>query len=86
MKGRRLVAWNVRKLRTAKGISQERLANDAGIARAYMSEVERATKAVTVDVLDKLAAVLGVAPADLLRVPAPGEEKPDPLPAGRRRG
>ena len=32
MGGRELLAWNLRHLRTARGLSQERLAVDAGVA------------------------------------------------------
>lgn len=85
MTGRDLVAWNVRKLRAAKGISQERLAADAGIARGYMGDIERGSRASSVDILDKLAAALGVETAALLRVPEPGEAIPEALPRGRRR-
>ncbi len=84
MTGRELVAWNVRKLRAAKGISQERLAVDAGIARGYMGDIERASRAASVDILDRLATALGVETASLLRVPAPDETSPAALPRGRR--
>lgn len=84
MIGRELVAWNVRKLRAAKGISQERLAADAGIARGYMGDVERASRAASIDILDRLAAALGVETAELLRVPDAAEAAPQTLPRGRR--
>jgi transcriptional regulator with XRE-family HTH domain len=84
MIGRELVAWNVRKLRAAKGISQERLAADAGIARGYMGDIERASRAATVDILDRLATALGVETAVLLRTPEAGEASPEALPRGRR--
>jgi len=84
MTGRELVAWNVRKLRVAKGISQERLAADAGIARGYMGDIERASRAITLDILDRLAAALGVAAADLLQIPGDGAARPVTLPRGRR--
>jgi len=85
MTGRELVAWNVRKLRTAKGVSQERLAADAGIARGYMGDIERGLRAASVDILDRLAAALGVETAALLRVPDAGEASPEALRRGRRR-
>jgi transcriptional regulator with XRE-family HTH domain len=86
MKGRELVAWNVRALRVARGLTQERLAVDAGLARTYVGEVERAQKGVTVDVLDQLAAALDVPPADLLRAPQLGEQAPAVFRGGRRKG
>lgn len=84
MKGRELVAWNMRKLRTAQKLTQERLADDAGLARTHVGEIERAEKSVTVDVLDKLAEVLGVPVSALLQAPAEGEPPPSALQSGRK--
>ncbi|RYY22561.1 MAG: XRE family transcriptional regulator [Sphingomonadales bacterium] len=83
MNGRALVARNLRRLRTARGVSQERLAADAGVDRAYLSELEREQGNVTVDLLDRLAAVLGVAVGEFLE-PADAD-RVAPLPAGRKR-
>jgi len=41
MNGRMLIAWNLRKIRVQQGISQEALAADAGIDRAYLGGLER---------------------------------------------
>lgn len=76
---------NLRCLRMARGVSQEWLAADAGVARTYIGEVEQAQKAVTVDVLDKLAVVLDVSAGEFLRIPDDGEEEPARLRGGRRR-
>jgi transcriptional regulator with XRE-family HTH domain len=84
MNARQILAWNIRRLRTARGISQERLAADARVARTYLGEIERAQKAASVDTLDKLALVLDVAVAEFLREPPEGEERPAALPGGRR--
>lgn len=67
MNGRALVAWNLKKLRTERGISQERLAADAGIDRAYLSEIERQLGNASVDLLDRLAGVLGVSVSAFFR-------------------
>ncbi len=64
---REIVAGNLRRLRHAKGISQEELADRAGINRNYVGKMEREENAATVDMLEKLATVLGVDPADLLQ-------------------
>ena len=64
---REIVAGNLRRLRHAKGISQEELADRAGIDRNYVGKLEREENAATVDMLEKLAPVLGVDPAELLR-------------------
>jgi transcriptional regulator with XRE-family HTH domain len=60
MDGRTLVGLNVRRLRVAKGISQERLAFDSGVDRSYLGGMERGEENPTVDVLDRLAATLTV--------------------------
>jgi transcriptional regulator with XRE-family HTH domain len=85
MNARELVAWNVRRLRVLQGISSERLAADAGVDRSYMSRLERGVANPTVDVLEKVAGVLAVEVADLFAVPEANEERPEPLPGGRRR-
>ena len=84
MKGRVLLAWNLRALRTAKSLSQERLAADAGVDRAWVSELEREQGNTSVDLLDRLAEALGVPIAALLAEPEPDADKPQPLRSGRR--
>lgn len=85
MNGRALVAWNLRRLRTERGISQERLAADAGVDRAYVSELERELGNASVDMLDKLATVLEITIGEFLTVPPEGHSKIKPLAAGRKR-
>lgn len=84
MNGRALVAWNLRRLRTERGVSQERLAADAGVDRAYISELERELGNASVDLLDRLAEVLDVAVAEFLAPVPSGQAKAEPLPAGRK--
>ena len=84
MNGRALVAWNLRRLRTERGISQERLAADAGVDRAYISELEREQGNASVDLLDRLADVLRVPIGDVLAPVPAGGTKIEPLPAGRK--
>ncbi len=83
MKGRVLLAWNLRRLRSERGISQERLAADAEVDRAYVSELERKKGNATVDLLDRLAMVLDAPLVEFFRVPKPGEKRPKPLKGGR---
>jgi transcriptional regulator with XRE-family HTH domain len=84
MGGRALLAWNLRLLRTARGLSQERLAVDAGVARAWISQLEREQGNSSIDLLERLALALEVPIAALLAEPAPGAAKPQPLPNGRK--
>ena len=84
MNGRALVAWNLRRLRVKRGLSQERLAYDAEVDRAYVGGVERRVENPTVDVLDRLAVTLGVSLAEFFRQPRRGAVPPKPLRSGRK--
>jgi len=66
---REIFARNLRRIRHESGLSQEALANDAGIDRTYISALERGVYSATIDMVAKLASVLQVEPADLLRKP-----------------
>jgi len=70
----RTVAANVRSLRKAAGLSQEELADKAGVDRTYVSQVERQLRNVTISVLAQLARALRTTP-DRLLVPAEGQGK-----------
>ena len=64
---REVLAFNLRTLRRERNLSQEALAHRAEIDRTYVSSLERGNYAASIDVVDKLACVLGVEAADLLR-------------------
>lgn len=85
MKGWALVAWNLRRVRVARGLSQEALATDAGVDRAYLGGLERQAENPTVDLLDRVVATLGVPLGELFVQPSPDEPPPAPLPPGGRR-
>lgn len=57
---------NVRRLREAKGWSQEAFAHEAGIHRTYVSDIERGARNPTILIVEKLAQPLGVTASDLL--------------------
>jgi transcriptional regulator with XRE-family HTH domain len=84
MNARSLVARNLRRLRVAKGLSQEGLAADANIDRSYMSRLERGIENPTVALLERLADALGSNIVDFFVAPKPGEPAPGTLPSGRR--
>jgi transcriptional regulator with XRE-family HTH domain len=67
---RQLFATNLRRIRHDRKISQEGLAYDAGVDRAYLSRVERAVTYVGLEIIGKLAAVLEVDPAEFFRRPS----------------
>lgn len=64
---RAVVAKNLRKLRQIKGLSQEDLAHRADITANYVSSLEREEYAVSVDVIERLAAALDIEPMELFR-------------------
>ena len=66
---RQLFATNLRRLRHERKVSQEQLANDAEVDRAYLSRVERAVTYVGLEIVGKLAAILEVDPAEFFRRP-----------------
>lgn len=85
MKGRALLAWNLRRIRSEQLVSQERLAFDAEMDRAYVSELERERGNASVDILDKLAEALAVPIADFFKMPGKNEKKSAGLKVGRPR-
>ena len=80
--GSERVAWNIRRIRVDKGLSQEKLAIDSGVDRSYVSRLERGLENPTVAMLDRMAKALDVTVNELLTVP--NGPKPKPLPSGRR--
>lgn len=67
MKLREVVAKNLRRLRNAQGLSQEELADRADVNRNYVGMLEREEHAATIDMLEKLADVLGIDPVEFLK-------------------
>jgi DNA-binding Xre family transcriptional regulator len=61
------VRLRLRELRDARGWTQAKLAREADLRQATISELETgSTQGVAFDTLDKLASALGVEPGDLL--------------------
>ncbi|ESX09919.1 XRE family transcriptional regulator [Mesorhizobium sp. LSJC265A00] len=85
MDARKIVGWNLRKFRVAKGLSQERLALEAGIDRSYIGRVERGSENVTITTLELIAAVLQTSVASLLQEPERDAPAPKSLSSGRKR-
>jgi transcriptional regulator with XRE-family HTH domain len=66
---REVFASNLRRLRHAKGLSQDDLAYEAEISRSYLSQLEKGAFYASLKIIGKLAIALGVEPAELLRLP-----------------
>jgi transcriptional regulator with XRE-family HTH domain len=56
---RKRVGLNLRRLRQAKGLTQEELAHRAEIHQTYLSGVEVGKRNPSIEVLDRIAAALG---------------------------
>lgn len=67
MKLRRVVAQNLRRIRRERGLSQEELADQAGLNRNYVGMIEREENAPTVDALEQLSEALNIDPVSFFR-------------------
>lgn len=65
---RAVLATNLRRLRSAQGLSQEQLAERAGIHRNYLGGIERRERNVGLDNIERIARALSVTISDLLSV------------------
>lgn len=63
---RQLFARNLREARSGLGLSQEELAEIAGLHRTYIGSVERAERNISVDNMEQLARALKKTVVDLL--------------------
>ncbi len=86
MTARARIAWNLRRIRTARQISQEHLAVDANVDRTYVSGIEREEFNPAVDILDRIARALDIDISELFARIDPDEIAPSTLKRGRRKG
>jgi transcriptional regulator with XRE-family HTH domain len=72
---REVFATNLRRLRNAKGLSQDDLAYEAEVSRSYLSQIEKGVFFASLKIVGKLAVALDVEPAELLKLPPkPGKQ------------
>jgi transcriptional regulator with XRE-family HTH domain len=50
-----------------RGLTQEALAAEAGLAPTYVGQIERGSRSPTLNVVERLADALGVKPSDLVQ-------------------
>jgi transcriptional regulator with XRE-family HTH domain len=64
---RQRFAQNLRKIRLERGLSQEALADLAGLHRTYIGSVERGERNISIDNIERLAEALDCQVTDLLK-------------------
>ena len=69
MNYRRVVAANIKQRRKALGLTQEALAQEAGISSQHLSKIERCACSPTMDTMLRIALSLDTTPAALFEDP-----------------
>lgn len=64
---RQRVSYNLKRLRKAQKLSQEKAAELADFHRTYVSQLERCVTNISIDGLERLAEALGVDVLELLK-------------------
>jgi transcriptional regulator with XRE-family HTH domain len=72
---REVFATNLRRLRHERGLSQEGLAYSADVNRTYLSRLEKGVSYAGLEIIGKLADVLEVEAAELLKLPTRGARR-----------
>lgn len=73
-----LVRERLRKLRTARGLTQDALCERAGISRDAVTRIEGGSRVPTIDTLERLGKALGVSVSELVHT-APLRAPKQPL-------
>ena len=63
------MAINLRRERHARELTQEELADRAGLSARYLGSIERGAVSASVTVLGRLAQALRIDPCELIRAP-----------------
>lgn len=64
---RNIFAKKLKAFRVQKGLSQEELADIAGLHRTYVGSVERGERNISIDNIERLASALKIPIQDLLK-------------------
>lgn len=65
-KARKIFARKLKEFRAQKGLSQEELADIAGLHRTYVGSVERGERNISIDNMERLASALSISIGELL--------------------
>lgn len=63
-----ILGSRIKALRSAKNFTQEQVADQIGVSRQKYARIESGVNSVTLDILSKVAEVLGVTVGDITRV------------------
>jgi len=72
---RHVFAANLRRLRHARGMSQDDLAYKAQVSRSYLSQLEKGGFYASLKIVGRLAKTLNVDPSELLKNPEQGRAR-----------
>jgi len=64
---RQILAINIRKFRELYNVSQEEFAELCGLHRTYISDVERCSRNISIDNIERIANAFHISASDLLR-------------------
>jgi len=64
----KIIGSNIKRYRTVLGLSQEKLAEFAGLHRTYVGAVERGERNISAKNIAKIAETLGVEPYRLMKI------------------
>jgi transcriptional regulator with XRE-family HTH domain len=67
LNARKIFSQRLRQIRQNRGLSQEELADLAGLHRTYVGSVERSERNISIDNMERLAQALEVDITDLLK-------------------
>jgi transcriptional regulator with XRE-family HTH domain len=70
------IGLTVRKLRSDRGFTLQALADESGVSKSYLGDIEKGRKNPTTDVIEAIAEALGVPARELLYHAALDEEDP----------
>jgi len=84
MKARKIVGWNLRRIRVERDLTIGDLAVDAEVDSSFVARIERGVVNSSIDVLERLAEVLKVRLVEFFVEPLPNAPKPKPMKSGRR--
>ena len=81
---KRAMAINVRRERNARKLTQEELADRAGLSARYLWSIQRGTVSASVTVLGRIAQAFRIDPCELIRGPLRDSRASPPMRSGRK--